>query len=419
MKKKAFKKKSAIFYTVILGIVFFIACAGSLPYIISHYNEPRFDSVSSENEPVNPDKYGRPAASDEMRGVWVPYISLHGVNKAKIDAIVQKAKSKGMNTIFFHVRPFGDALYKSEYFPWSHLITGTQGKAAENGFDPLAYAVEAAHREGLELHAWVNPLRIMLNNGNYPQELCDENLYNVWRNDGNSDNDDWVVDYKKGKYYNPAIPEVREIIAKDAADIARIYNVDGIHWDDYFYPTNDDAFDDSKAYQKYLQNGGELSLSDWRIQNINALVKSVYSAIKEVDSTVEFGISPAGNIENCLAAGADVREWGKSSGYVDYLCPQIYWTDDNTIAPYREMCSKWRGLVKNDSVKLYIGLALYKAGSDNDKGKWKTSDDIIMNQVMYLRSSDIHANGFSLYSYDYLENTQTVTEMENLMKVLK
>lgn len=417
------KKNSIVFYVSIAALTLLIVVSACMPYILSRMGEAGIftRSESSGEYPRNGDgvdKYGRPDSSDEMRGVWVPYLSLDNVNKAKIDGIVSRAKQNGMNTIYFHVRPFGDALYKSEYYPWSHLATGTQGEAPSDGFDPLAYAVEAAHREGLELHAWLNPLRIMLNSGVYPPSLSEDNPYNVWRGDDNAENDDWVIDYGKGKYYNPAIPEVRELIVNGVKEIVENYNVDGIHWDDYFYPASDESFDDSEAYAEYKSNGGKLSLVDWRTQNINTLVKSVYSAVKASDSEVEFGVSPAGNIENCLAVGADVKTWGSQEGYVDYLCPQIYWTNDNKIAPFKQMCGKWRDVVTSDKVKLYIGLALYKAGSDDDKGKWQTSDDIIMNQVLFTRGSEINADGFALYSYAYLENEQTEEEVKNLRSVL-
>ena len=381
------KKKSALFYAVTALLTVVIAVGASLPYLLHRGEGVPIRSRREGQYPPNGDgvdQYGRPAvSSDALRGVWIAYLSLDGVNKSKIDSMVSTAKSNGMNTIYFHVRPFGDALYDSDYYPWSHLVTGTQGQAPSDGFDPLAYAVEAAHREGLQLHAWLNPLRIMLNSGSYPPALSDDNPYVVWRGDDNPDNDDWVIDYKKGKYYNPAIPEVRERIVSGVREIVEKYNVDGVHWDDYFYPASDAS-----------------------------------SAVKKADDTCVFGISPAGNIDNCLSAGADVKTWGSAEGYVDYLVPQIYWTSDNKIAPFEPMCRKWRALVSSDKVKLYIGLALYKAGSDSDGGKWQAADDIIMNQVLFTRGSEIHADGFALYSYAYLDSEQTAEEMKNLRSVL-
>ena len=412
-------RRSVKFYVITALLTLAVMVGASIPYIISRggFGRNGGDNLLPRNG-NGVDQYGRPADHDEMRGVWVAYLSLDGINKEKIDGIVSRAKANGMNTIYFHVRPFGDALYNSGYYPWSHLVTGEQGKAPSDGFDPLAYAVEAAHREGLELHAWLNPLRIMLDTGKTPPSLSKDNPYTVWRGDGSSDNDDWVIDYKSGKYYNPAIPEVRELIVNGVKEIVENYNVDGIHWDDYFYPAADNSFDDSEAYSSYTSAGGKLSLIDWRTQNINTLVKSVYSAVKKADSACEFGISPAGNVENCLSAGADVVTWASNEGYVDYLAPQIYWTNDNTIAPFEPMCRKWRGLVTCDKVKLYIGLALYKAGSDNDGGKWQTSDNIMRDQVLFSRSSEINAGGFALYSYAYLDCEQTAQEMKNLRSIL-
>ena len=414
-KKTSSKPNSALFYVVIVLLMAGIVAMASAPYIIRTMGESYVPSVVYTKKS---DQYGRPSDFEEMRGVWVAYLSLGGVNESAIDSIVSSAKANGMNTIFLHVRPFGDALYQSKYYPWSHLISGTQGVAPEGDFDPLAYAVEAAHREGLALHAWLNPLRIMLPSGVYPPSLSDDNPYTVWRNDDSEDNDDWVIDYQSGKFYNPAIPQVRELIVNGTREIVENYNVDGVHWDDYFYPATDESFDDSKAYSAYVEQGGTLSLSDWRRENINQLVRSVYSAVKSADKSCLFGISPAGNIDNCMSVGADVKTWGSREGYVDYLIPQVYWTSDNTIAPFEPVCRRWNELVTSDKVKLYIGLALYKAGSDDDSGKWKRSDDIIMNQVLYTRSGEIRSDGFVLYSYAYFDSEQTAEEMKNLRSVL-
>ena len=416
------KKNSVLFYSIIVLLTVGIIALGSLPYIMSRMGENAIPGENTGEYPRNGDgvdKYGRPSADgDEMRGVWVAYPSLSGVNKEMIDEFIAKSKQNGMNTIFFHVRPFGDALYKSDYYPWSHLAAGTQGKAPGDGFDPLAYAVEAAHREGIALHAWLNPLRIMLANGVYPPSLSDDNPYNVWRNDDNPDNDDWVIDYQKGKFYNPAVPEVRELIVNGTREIVERYNVDGVHWDDYFYPAYDESFDDSASYNAYKEKGGKLSLIEWRTKNINDLVSAVYSVVKTADKNCMFGISPAGNIDNCLSMGADVKTWGSKSGYVDYLIPQIYWSSDNTIAPFEPTCQKWDAIVTSSDVKLYIGLALYKAGSDSDGGKWQKADDIIMNQILYTRGEEINAAGFVLYSYAYFDSEQTAEEMKNLRSVL-
>lgn len=350
--------------------------------------------------------------AEEMRGIWVPYMSLTEVTPEKIDTIVDDAQLYGYNAIFFHVRPFGDALYDSEYFPSSHLFDGTQG--GEVSFDPLAYVIEVAHAKGIEVHAWINPFRIQHYNGTMPSELSQDNPYYIFRNDSDESNDCYVIDYKSGKFFNPGEAGAREYIIKGICEIVENYDVDGIHWDDYFYPADDESFDDSESYSRYLENGGELTLLEWRTENINTLVRDSYKAIKEINSDVVFGISPQGNIGNCLNMGADVYEWCSQSGYVDYTCPQIYWSFDHATAQYDKMCRKWKELVTSDSVELYIGLALYKAGSDSDDGTWQGSDDILAQEVRYARGEEIVADGFIVYSYEYLNKSATKEEVSNL-----
>ncbi len=356
--------------------------------------------------------------NDELRAVWVPYKSICNITPDKIDRIVSNCKSIGANAIIFHVRPFGDAVYDSMYFPYSHLMVGTQGVPCADNFDPLAYIIDKAHENGMQLHAWVNPLRIQLAGGNVPEALSADNPYNVWRCDDNPLNDDWVIDYNDGKFYNPAVEEVRALIINGMAELAANYKIDGLHWDDYFYPANDEAFDDSARYQSYLNNGGTMTLREWRTNNINTLVRDVYSRVKATNSNCVFGISPAGNIENCLLMGADVYEWCSTPGYIDYICPQIYWTFDSNAAPFAQRAAEWKSMVTCKDVDYYVGLALYKAGSDADGGKWLRSDRIIADQIEYIRRSDINAAGFMIYSYEYLTGEQTDAEMEHVKNLL-
>lgn len=344
----------------------------------------------------------------EMRAVWVPYYSLYDVDRAAIEKIVADCKAIGANAIIFHVRAYGDAFYNSMYFPWAHFITGTQGQAPGDGFDPLQYAIDCAHANGMQLHAWINPLRIQAVGGKLPAELSANNPYVVWRSDSDPSNDCWVVDYNEGKFLNPGEEGARELIINGAAEIAANYNVDGIHWDDYFYPANDESFDDSGSYQRYLDSGGTKTLIEWRTENINILVRDVYNKVKAVNSNCVFGISPAGNINNCLLMGADVYEWGRTAGYVDYICPQIYWSFDSPVAPFVDRCHAWRDLVTADGVKFYIGLALYKAGTDADNGLWVDDQRIIADQIAYIRSQNIDTDGFMIFSYDDLDREEAL-----------
>lgn len=361
-------------------------------------------------------------AEEEMRAVWVPYMSLdmskdedRGEEKfrEKFSAIACGAKEYGMNALVVHVRPFGDALYRSQYAPWSHIVSGTQG--VDPGYDPLEIMVEIAHGEGLELHAWMNPLRIQINGT--PSILAENNPWNLWKDD--PEKESWAVESGSGKYYNPAYPQVRSLIADCAAEIAANYDVDGIQFDDYFYPTQDEGFDKA-AYEAYrtsaLESGVPLSLQEWRIANINALVAQVYQQVKAANPQVQFGIAPQGNLQNDWNMGADVASWCKAKGFVDYICPQLYVNFENEALPFGPAAQTWKNLVKDPDIELYFGLAVYKAGSDADGGTWKNASDILARQVSLGRT--VECDGFMFYSWDYLTAEQTQEEVANVMKVL-
>lgn len=360
------------------------------------------------------------SAAEEMRGVWVPMMSLQMEEpgeeafQKKFDNIIQVAQEKGMNALIVHVRPYGDALYPSEYFPWSHIVSGTQG--VDPGFDPLAYMVEATHQAGMEFHAWVNPLRIQ--SGDAPSILSQDNPYQQWK--GDEAKKGWTVETDSGIYYNPAYEGVRSYIAEGVAEIVRNYDVDGVQFDDYFYPTQDASFDKAayEAYTAASKKAGDaiLPLADWRKANINALVSLVYQKIKAENPEVVFGISPQGNLSNDEKMGADVATWCAAKGYLDYICPQMYVNFENDALPFTATLETWKNLIQEDSIELYVGLAVYKAGSDVDDGTWKNADDILARQVSAGRELD--CSGFLFYSWDYLDTQQTQAEMENVMKVL-
>ncbi|MBQ9993816.1 MAG: family 10 glycosylhydrolase, partial [Clostridia bacterium] len=297
-------------------------------------------------------------------------------------------------------------------------VRGTQGVGPADGFDPLEYAVEKAHACGMELHAWINPLRIQAVGGSTPPALSADNPYTKLRTDGDKANDRWVIDYDGGKFFNPGEEGARKYIIDGIAEIVENYDVDGIHWDDYFYPAHDSTFDDSASYSKYVDAGGLMSLSEWRTSNINKLVADTYSRVKSIKSDCVFGISPAGNISNCLKMGANVYTWCSEPGFVDYICPQIYWTFDGNPLGFASCCSQWKAMVTAENIDFYVGLALYKAGSDADGGKWLSGNDIIARQIEHIRSNGIDADGFMLYSYAYLKSEQTAKEMENVRKLL-
>ena len=376
----------------------------------------RTQTSAGKNEVKNPDQF---------RAVWVSTVyrldypskatTDPAVLKADADKILQTCADMGMTAVILQVRPSADALYPSSYYPWSADLTGRQGQAPADGFDPLAYWVEKAHEMGLELHAWMNPLRIQINGT--PSILAENNPWNLWKDD--PEKAGWVVQSGAGKYYNPAYPEVRAHIAACAEEIASRYDVDGIQFDDYFYPTQDASFDQA-AYQAYAdeasQSGTPLSLQEWRIANINALISEVYRRVKAVNPDAQFGIAPQGNLQNDWNMGADVASWCKAKGFLDYICPQLYVNFENPTLPFGTAAQTWKNLVRDPDIELYFGLAVYKAGSDADDGTWKTADDILARQVSLGRT--VECDGFMFYSWDYLQTEQTKAEVENVMKVL-
>ena len=356
--------------------------------------------------------------SGELRGVWVPYFSIAGEYgedegltqeqfKSQFDDIVKTAKQNGANTLFVHVRSHCDAAYPSKIFPFAKMYK-KGGKDPD--YDPLEYMVTAAHKAGLEFHAWINPYRI----SDSETELPDDSPCKKWLESGSRS----VIEYDGGLYLNPASSDVRSLIIGGVKELVSNYDVDGVHLDDYFYAFTESGVDEND-YRAYLDSVSPsktpLTLEKWRCANVSVLVAGLYAAVKDIDDQTLFGISPQGNPDNDIAIGADVYTWCSDSGYVDYIAPQIYFNSENAVCPYESTVDNWRKLVKNDDIRLYIGLALYKAGSDEDDGTWLNSDDILASQVKYARFRN--ADGWILYAYDYLEAEQTAAEMENLAQV--
>lgn len=347
----------------------------------------------------------------ELAGVWVPYMSLETDEhtreafESNFKSIADSAKEKGLNALFVHVRPFCDALYPSKQYPWSHILTGTQGQ--DPGFDPLKFMVEYTHNLGMEFHAWINPLRVCT--AETPGELSGAIA------DLREEEPYYFMEWQGAVYLDPAYPYVRTLIAEGAAEIAEKYPVDGIHFDDYFYPAQDESLD-AESYQLHVETVSEpLELADWRTANINAMVAEVYDRIKAVRPEVQFGISPQGNIENDKGMGADVETWCAMPGYVDYVCPQVYYGFENPGLNYTQALEDWQELYKHEGLKLYIGLALYKAG-DSAQGEAWAGGDVISRQIEAAR--ELPCNGVVLYSSAFLDAEQTSDEVANAVETL-
>lgn len=316
--------------------------------------------------------------NEDMKAVWVTTVynkdwpSVESRNnpekqKQEFINILEDVKNLGLNTVIVQVRPKGDALYRSNINPWSDVLTGVQGK--DPGYDPLAFAIEEAHKRGIQVHAWLNPYRVTTSG---------TNVRSLSENHFARKNPQTVMTDGNALYYNPGLPEVRQHILDTVSEIARNYKVDGIHFDDYFYPNGN--VNDSDAFAKY---GNGMNIGDFRRNNVNQLVKDVYSKIKSINSNIEFGISPRGIWKNSSTDStgsqtngaqsyydifADTRTWIKNN-WLDYVAPQVYWEIGNNAADYSKLIPWWSNEVNGTNVKLYIGHGIYKTevASEIDK----------------------------------------------------
>ncbi len=342
----------------------------------------------------------------EMKAVWVSYLEFLTLAQNQteqgfrnnMDYLLKTSAEFGLNTVFVQVRPFGDALYDSRYFPYSYCLTGTEG--IDPGYDPLQIIIDTSKKYGLSIHAWINPYRVRVPGSK--KEICADNIVNTYISSGS----DAVIRYNGGTYYNPASQKARDLIVAGALEIIENYDVDGIHMDDYFYPTTDKAFD-IDYYNSYLNKGGKLSHDDWRRQNVDTLLHQMYSSIKNKDSSIIFGVSPQARMDiNYNAQYADVGKWLASSGYVDYVCPQIYFGFEHEKVPYEQTMKMWNDMAKKGNKKLYVGLAAYKCGvldngAKSGKNEWVENADMLARQVLSAREFSQY-NGFAIYRFDSL-----------------
>ena len=364
------------------------------------YQPEKNDSVSSEISEKS---------DGFMKAVWVPFMSLklsaddndRSAAEKLLENIFDRVSAAGADTVFLHVRPFCDALYSSSLFPSSHLLSGKQGKKVD--YDFLALALSIAKKRNIRIHAWINPLRVSF--GKTPSEFSDDNPYIKWKNDNDKSNDRWCFSSSGNIYLNPAYPQVRKLITDGVREIVRNYDVDGVVIDDYFYPA-DDMNADKKEYDLYAAAAGEtyLSQNNWRKQNINSLLSSIYSAVHYERSGCVFGISPQCNMENDEKLAADIRSWGEITGYCDYLSPQTYVSENHPVLPFAKSVEQWKKLVKNSGVRLYISLGLYKEGTDADNGTWLQKDNNIRSQIDLCKKAG--TDGYVLYSYEDLDKLE-------------
>ncbi len=353
---------------------------------------------------------------EPLRGIWIAYYELdfHSLSEADFRKAAEDRMNTlagdGYNAVFCHVRPFCDAIYPSKIFPWSNADDRSLPQGINPGYDPLEIIITKAHSAGIQLHAWINPYRVatgLPKDDNPYSHLAESHPVRHWMADEDPTNNTAAIaiDAEGGReiYLNPAHPLATKLIADGVREILDNYAVDGIHFDDYFYPTADPAFD-KISYDAYVDGGGSLSLADWRRSNVSAMVSTVYAIAHQKGSI--FGISPAAAISpekddrNFQKLYADIYLWMERAGYIDYIMPQLYFGYDYPKDDFKfpNLLAAWSEAEKHPTLKLYIGLGAYKQGrEDAGSDEWQRRSDIISRQIA---DSLQQADGYVIFSYN-------------------
>lgn len=355
---------------------------------------------------------------EETRAIFVSYIELnkyikgndYEISKRNIRKIIKNIKRLKCNTIILQVRSASDAIYKSNIYPMSLNIVNTE---YDDYYDVLDYFIKESHKSNVKVIAWINPYRI--------RTTCDKTTITE-KNPAYKYLDTDIVYINNGIYYNPSKQETEDLIVKGVEEVLN-YDVDGILFDDYFYPDNNI---DKKDYEEYIKNNEFIEEKDYRLNIVNKMVKRVYKTCK--NKNIKFGISPDGNIDNNYNKNyADVKSWLKSNEYIDFIMPQIYYGFYNSTRDYIKVTKEWENLIENKDIELYIALAFYKVGMEDKYAKsgfneWIDNDNIIMREILLSRNLKNY-KGFSLFRYENIFNEEIYTktsikEIENLKKIL-
>ncbi len=320
--------------------------------------------------------------------------------QAELVAILNSHQQAGLNAVVVQVRSVCDALYPSTLEPWAEVLTGRQGQSP--GYDPLAFMVAECRKRGLEFHAWFNPYRAVTN---VQTATLDPN--HVVRR-----RPEWLLGQGNLRILNPALPEVRAYVISVIMDVVRRYDIDGVHFDDYFYPYPPSAgtapFNDDSTFVRH--NRGFMNRGDWRRDNVNLLVQQVNDSIRAAKPWVKFGISPFGIWQNRSVAQpngsatnglqgyndiyADSRRWIQS-GWLDYIAPQLYWHFGNPAADYGLLIPWWDNVMKSANGRhLYIGQAAYRVGGTGEPAGWQQSNQIPTQLRLNRQTPTIHGSIF-------------------------
>ena len=324
-------------------------------------------------------------------GMWIPYVKFPEYMQGKSEddfrknvvEILENAAADSVNTVYFHAHPNGDAYYSSDIYP--------KGVYLDGNYDPLAIVIDEAHKRGISVHVWINPLRMQTEE--QMQILPDSFIVKKW-----IEMEKPFVKKVNGRWYlNPSYSEIEKLLSDSVREIINKYEVDGVHIDDYFYPTTSPDFD-----REAFETSESSDLAAWRTENVSRYVKKLFDTVKETDERLLFGISPQGNIKaNYETQYADVRKWGSENGFCDYIVPQIYYGFENETMPFLSTLDEWVELAEGSGVSLIIGLAAYKLGREDKWAgnsaelEWINDSDIINKQIAAVEASK--AKGYALY----------------------
>jgi uncharacterized lipoprotein YddW (UPF0748 family) len=341
--------------------------------------------------------FGQQSPKREFRAVWVATVnnidwpSRPGLSsdqqKKEVIAILDLHAKNGMNALIMQIRPASDAFYPSELEPWSKYLTGTPGKAPSPFYDPLKFWIEECHKRNMEFHAWLNPFRV---SQNASDPLASNHIA--------FKHPEWIVNYGGKLYFDPGIPQVREFVVKVVTDIVSRYDLDAIHFDDYFYPypLNED-FPDENSFNQYNRGFLAVQKADWRRDNVDLTIRALSSAIKKTKPWVKFGISPFGVWRNKsqdsegseTTAGttnydqlyADILKWQKN-GWIDYCLPQLYWQIGHPSVDYLTLAKWWAAHAYGRTI--YIGHAVYKLEANSSVPDWRDPNQLV-RQIQITR----------------------------------
>lgn len=390
----------------LVALVFVLAVVGIGVMFLKDNKKEEFIPISksiSQKEKETTEKVENPE-NKKLYCVWLTYSEIGSLVKGKseeeykenIEKVLSDLKENKINTVFYQCRAFCDSFYNSEIFPASKYIN-TKGERLN--YDPFEIFLEKAENYEISVHCWVNPYRV-----SYDKDIKKLSENSPARKLYKEDKSTLII-CESGIFLNPSHSESRKLVLDGIREILNKYQVGGVHFDDYFYPETKEI-NDEKLYKEYKNQGGKLSLGDWRRENVNALVSSVYNFVKAEDENLFFSVSPCADIEKCINVFyCDVKKWCREEGFADFLIPQIYYGFENESMPFSDVMRQWENIADGSEISLLCGLGVYKCGKTDEyagkgRNEWRENVNILSRQYEQMLRSPVW-QGLSLFSYSY------------------